>query len=115
MISGKVFFCDSQGMDNAFLLRYRYEADVGHSEIPENFCLPLPSSYEVFMEKYNTCVAFDLWKGLMGVKRHISRVMGRSSMVQANLHRERKNVKLKLHDKFRLLLHSVCISGLLYL
>lgn len=92
MISGKGFYCDSQGMDNAFLLRYRYEVDVGHSEIPDNFCLPFPSSYEVFMEQYNTCVAFDLWKGLMGVKRDISRVMGRSSMVQANFFSEKGSV-----------------------
>jgi hypothetical protein len=91
---GSNLFSTCQGMGNAFILRYRFNARGEDSEegdntrrrmqlltkIPFKYCLPFPSSYK--NSKYHDCFARRVWNNLLLVKLEMTKLLGRYSQQQ---------------------------------
>jgi hypothetical protein len=88
------YFTYCQGMENAFLLRYRVNpprednSSNQHAEeetpflidIPMRCCLPFPSCYA--NSRYHDCFARRIWNNIVLVKLEIMKLLGRYSQRQ---------------------------------
>ena len=83
--NGKEFCYEGQGMDTVFILWYQYDTcKKAHSIIPEGHCLAFPSCYDSFLELFNDCFAFFIWRQVITLKQALSTFLGRSSQNQAS-------------------------------
>jgi hypothetical protein len=78
-------FFTCQGMAIAFIVRSRYQEQVGLelpmlTEVPPDHCLPFPSSY--IGSGYYDCYPRRMWNSVMCLKLELTKLLGRYSHLQ---------------------------------
>ena len=81
-----------QMMDTAFMIHYQIDEDNSYSEIDDDYCLPFPSSYPEYSERYDDCHPSGIWREIMSVKRDISKVIRHAFMKQGEYFSEKSKI-----------------------
>ena len=95
----KGLYCESQGINRAFMIHYGIDENSSCSEIDKGYWLlaiPIIIS-RIYLEWCHDCHPSGIWRGMMSIKHNISKVMGCASMKKVNTSVKRGGLAILVH------------------